>query len=55
MKTEKYLSGVLHWSEVLDMFDRLDIDDKERFIWALENDEYAIDVIREMLDLHDNY
>ncbi len=55
MKTEKYLSGALHWSEVMDMFNKLDIVDKENFIYALENDEFAMDVIREMIECYENY
>lgn len=44
--TEKYLSGILHPSEVFEDYLKLDIFDKERFIQMLTNDEQSAELLK---------
>ena len=44
-KMEKYESGALHPSEVFEMYNSLDIYDKEKFIDMLVNDEDSLRLI----------
>ena len=47
--TERYLSGVTHPNEVMEMFRKLDIDDKEKFVDMLLEDEDVLEMLK--LDL----
>ena len=46
-KIEKYPSGVTHPSEVIAMFRKLDIDDKEKFIDALLEEDDVMAYIKD--------
>lgn len=53
--TEKYLSGVLHPSEVMEMFRKLDISDKENFVDMLLEDEDVLEMLKTNLEMEDYF
>lgn len=45
---EKYLSGVTHPSEVIEMFRKLDVCDKEKFVDMLLEDEDVLEMLKQI-------
>ncbi|MBP5722378.1 MAG: hypothetical protein J6X18_02180 [Bacteroidales bacterium] len=46
---EKYESGVLHPSEVFELYNSLDVYDKEKFIDMLLDDENSMTIVNRLI------